>query len=45
MKDGKLLSKPLEGIKISADSSAAADEDADEAGSDADDVSNPNEGE
>ena len=44
-KDGKLLSKPLDEIKISADSSAAADEDADKAGSDADDVSNSDEGE
>jgi len=44
-KDSKPLSKPLEEIKISADTSATADEDADEAISDADDVSNPDEGE
>jgi hypothetical protein len=42
-KDGKLLSKPFEEIKISADASATADEDADEASSNADDVSNPDE--
>ena len=43
-KDGRLLSKPLEEIKISADTCATADEDADEVSSDADDVSNPDEG-
>ena len=43
--DGMLLSKPRDEIEISADSSAAADEDANGVGSDANDVSDPDEGE
>jgi hypothetical protein len=43
--DGMLLSKPRDEIEISADSSAAADEDADGVGRDANDVSDPDEGE
>ena len=40
-----LLSKPRDEIEINADSSAAADEYADGVGSDANDVSDPDEGE
>ena len=43
--DGMLLSKPRDEIEISADPSAAADEDADGVGRDANDVPDPDEGE